>query len=846
MKQRQISNDILPSLPAHAPTGVLLLCTGKRGDLLRNCVRSLRDSNPNLPFHLLADRPYDVPFEWVKSWTGKASRRIKTQLHRYTPYDVTLFADDDTVFAKPLDLREMLGDSDMALALDVLPTLSAASCMVKWPHHVSSREVKETISACGKDHRFYNTGVMLWRNDSPVVREFFDLWWREWKKYEKCDQFAFARALKNVQLKFKLLASSYNSGVYDGTCAKDAAIYHLLGKREAAQRHGLWKPISEGPFEVAFAKAVNNGLMGSNQYQFIARELFCSRSCSVLVIGTGHDSDLWFHCAEGNVAYVENNPAYLDFSPIPALRYTFESNVGEWRDVPNPPAAIDRPWDFVIVDGPNGHTSSAPGRQFPIAWAARLARKAVFVHDYERPWECQVCDKYLGDPSEIVEARGRGDRCLAVFRFAEKSPASLPIEVSNPSRVITIKLFNRPAYTTTTLNALEKCTGIENYKVLIFIEPGNDEVIALAHAARFPDKQVTVNATRLGITANTFQALNAGFELGDFVIHLEDDTVPAPDFLLFMEHCQNAYRHNPFVFSVCGYQYSNPTLPASLFHAVEKRLHFNPWGWGTWKDRWEEMKARWSDIGIPNAFSGFMKNFVRKERYEIMPLLARIQNIGSLGGHNTSPDGHARFQFNEHWAGNRTVPDGKFWEQYVDTRLCYTVSFRERPDSVWRFQNYCPDDGGVILYLLRAELLPNICVIKEADRLSIRIHHYFRGTLMANRRFRCTDETEIRFTSADLLINGESIRKYVTLSDERFGYLFEHAHYITNHYHNNMAERAQTSFLRPVNSEKTAALTVEQPPDAIEDWGRPNIKSGIVLDASFEPGVQSVSSNKNR
>jgi len=139
------SKASVASATARAATGVLLLCTGKRGDLVRNCIRSLRESNPALPFHLLADRPYDLPFQWVKSWTGKASRRIKTQLHKYTPYDVTLFADDDTVFAKPIDLRAMLGESDMAFALDVLPTLEQANCMVKWPHHVSIRRMANHI-----------------------------------------------------------------------------------------------------------------------------------------------------------------------------------------------------------------------------------------------------------------------------------------------------------------------------------------------------------------------------------------------------------------------------------------------------------------------------------------------------------------------------------------------------------------------------------------------------------------------------------------------------------------------------------------------------------------------------
>lgn len=357
--------------------GVLLLSTGKRGDSLRNCLGSLSRTNPSLPFHLLTDRPYDVPFQWVKSWTGKASRRIKTQLHKYTPFDLTLFADDDTVFAKPVDLLELLGEADMAFALDVLSTLEQASCMVKWPHHVSAREVEETIACCGRDQAFYNTGVMLWRNHSPAVHDFFDRWRQEWEKHEQCDQFAFVRALKEAQVSTKILPQSYNSGVYDQTCDKTSHIYHLLGKQNAAKRFRLWNPIPEGPFETAFANARDFGLMTENQYQYIARTIHTARPCNVLVFGAGYDSQLWYHCADGNLGCVEDNPDYFPPTPFEPVSLKYESKVAEWRDVPVPPQAIDKPWDFVIVDGPNGQSRSSLGRQFPIAWATRLAQKTV-------------------------------------------------------------------------------------------------------------------------------------------------------------------------------------------------------------------------------------------------------------------------------------------------------------------------------------------------------------------------------------------------------------------------------------------------------------------------------------
>ena len=168
-------------------------------------------------------------------------------------------------------------------------------------------------------------------------------------------------------------------------------------------------------FEHAFNKAVSRGLMTQNQYWFIARELYTSRPCHLLVIGAGYDSELWYRCVEGHVIFIEEIPELVSQVPN-CMQYTFASKVGQWCPVPELPQAINKPWDYVLVDGPGGYDQNTSGRQIPVAWASKLARKAIFVHDYERPWEKEICDKYLGEATEMIEAENRDDRCLAVFR----------------------------------------------------------------------------------------------------------------------------------------------------------------------------------------------------------------------------------------------------------------------------------------------------------------------------------------------------------------------------------------------------------------------------------------------
>jgi len=147
------------------------------------------------------------------------------------------------------------------------------------------------------------------------------------------------------------------------------------------------------------------------------------RPGNLLMVGSGHDSALWHHCTQDNITYLETNASFLPLIPANAVICQFDSKVGEWRPVPEAPPAINKPWDFIVVDGPPGYNSDCAGRQFPIAWAALLARKAVFVHDYDRPWELSLCNKYLGAPAEIIPAHGRKDRLLAMFTRNGFSPA---------------------------------------------------------------------------------------------------------------------------------------------------------------------------------------------------------------------------------------------------------------------------------------------------------------------------------------------------------------------------------------------------------------------------------------
>lgn len=222
-------------------------------------------------------------------------------------------------------------------------------------------------------------------------------------------------------------------------------------------------------------------------------------------------------------------------------------------------------------------------------------------------------------------------------------------------KTITVSLYNRPKYTKVLFDALNECQGIEDYKILVSIDPGCEIVQNLARSFRPDQTSVTVNQIRLGCNSNIFQSIARGFELSDYNIHFEDDTIPGKDCLKFFEWAKDRYKNDDGVFTVCGYvnsdnrteHYMEKSTDSSM---VRRRQWFTPWGWATWRDRFSEMKRVWDFSGRNGSWDCTVNHVVRKDRYEIFPAVARTQNIGAENAtHVPNADWHRVHHFNEYW-----------------------------------------------------------------------------------------------------------------------------------------------------------------------------------------------------
>lgn len=222
-------------------------------------------------------------------------------------------------------------------------------------------------------------------------------------------------------------------------------------------------------------------------------------------------------------------------------------------------------------------------------------------------------------------------------------------------KTLTISLYNRPKYTSTLLEHLDQCYGIEDYKITICCDPGSKEVEKLAKNFRTSQTDVILNNRRMGCNTNIYQCLAIGFSQNDYHIHFEDDTIPGKDCLKFFEWAREQYKDVTDIFTVNGYVTSDNLTehhyPKSDDETeVSRRCWFTPWGWATWKNRFEEMKQVWDFQGRNGSWDATINHVARKKRWEIFPTISRIQNIGAeLGTHVPNPEWHKKNHFNEYW-----------------------------------------------------------------------------------------------------------------------------------------------------------------------------------------------------
>ena len=280
---------------------------------------------------------------------------------------------------------------------------------------------------------------------------------------------------------------------------------------------------------------------------------------------------------------------------------------------------------------------------------------------------------------------------IAIFLLAVDIVARVPrsqrdVEIDGPklsmrtasTKTAVFVAYDRSDYFSKAFDAFFKSRGSEDYDVMVFVDgedgrkPGDafDRTGWLAIQERVRNAEWLVSRNllgarsvslhlahrNLGVWANKKRAVSSAMERGDFAIVLEDDVVIARDAIRWFEFpvASGLVTTNPRVATATCWSTSfpatnDPALEAFDMLAVEnlgmRNAYFEnpwstPWGWSIWKSTWDVVGEEWTGQDTDLA------RLVRERGLvEVMPLLARCNNIGKIGssmrGYENDPV-HAR------------------------------------------------------------------------------------------------------------------------------------------------------------------------------------------------------------
>lgn len=272
---------------------------------------------------------------------------------------------------------------------------------------------------------------------------------------------------------------------------------------------------------------------------------------------------------------------------------------------------------------------------------------------------------------------------------------------------IVMFVYNRADHFEKTVNALSKCEEAKSSELYIFsdaaknskAEYGVNAVRKLAHEIEsqdlFKNTVVIESEHNKGLANSVIAGVTRVIEEFGRVIVLEDDCVPSPYLLRFMNNCLDFYESNDRISSIAGY--SPPIrFPDDYTDDVFVAYRTCSWGWATWKDRWDNVDWQLKNIdalyadrktvkklnsngndrfirlyrqtkGEGNSWSvKFGTQMVIRDLMTVYPKYSYINNIGcdDSGVHSSSGDAEKiRVDL------NKSIKDPKIKNVQIDSRI---------------------------------------------------------------------------------------------------------------------------------------------------------------------------------
>jgi len=184
---------------------------------------------------------------------------------------------------------------------------------------------------------------------------------------------------------------------------------------------------------------------------------------------------------------------------------------------------------------------------------------------------------------------------------------------------IVLFVYNRPSHTKQTIEALQKNNLANDSELFIFCDGprGEKDLAKLKEVHQIIDnvsgfKNVVVKKLSLnrGLANSVLAGVGEVINRYGKVIVLEDDIVTAANFLDFINQSLEFYKEDKRIFAITGFNYpnyKNPKNYSSDVFFVQGRM--SSWGWGSWKDRWNQVDFAVKDFDEIKSNKGKQKEF---------------------------------------------------------------------------------------------------------------------------------------------------------------------------------------------------------------------------------------------
>ncbi len=192
---------------------------------------------------------------------------------------------------------------------------------------------------------------------------------------------------------------------------------------------------------------------------------------------------------------------------------------------------------------------------------------------------------------------------------------------------IALFVYNRPAHTRQTVEALQKNALVQDSDLIIYSDaPKKPEAVEAVREVRAYIRQITgFKSVKIverdknwGLANSIIDGVTSVVNEYGRIIVLEDDLVTSPHFLDFMNRALDKYEYEPQVIQVSGYMF-----PVKL--EIEEDALFLPhptsWGWATWQRAWQLFDAGAKGYAQVRADATLRKRFNLNGAYDYYSML---------------------------------------------------------------------------------------------------------------------------------------------------------------------------------------------------------------------------------